>query len=308
MFAPRLLLLYLPQPLERRLLLPFRAIRAVARKARGYQATMSVPRFAAALDELGITAGKTILLHSSMDQLVAHVPELKPFTLIQLLKDKLGPQGTLLMPAYPFRGAQADYARQAAPFNPARTPSRSGLLTEMLRRDRTAIRSWHPTHAMVGWGQHAEALLADHHKGHPFGPTSPFQKLAQQQGEVMGLGVGLESYSLLHVPETMVPELQRAVYYDQPYPMQIVVQAEQNITCMVPLLRMGGAYRRVERVARILRREQILWEQHVHGLRLSRMSAAPFIQRALTLQQQGRFLFDPAEVEAMLASAPRPPF
>src|SRR2546428_9924553 len=68
--------------------------------------TMSEAQFIEVLEELGITAGATVMIHSSMDAISRRVPGITPIKLIQILQKLLGTEGTLLIPTFPFQGLQ----------------------------------------------------------------------------------------------------------------------------------------------------------------------------------------------------------
>src|SRR5438093_13280082 len=93
---------------------------------------MTVADFEELLRRLGIVEGAVAMLHSSMDAIARRV-RISPMQLIRILQTKLTEQGTLLMPTFPFMGRQAHYVGRVKHFNVSRTPSQSGLVTEVFR-------------------------------------------------------------------------------------------------------------------------------------------------------------------------------
>ena len=71
--------------------------------------------------------------------------------------------GTVLMPTLPFGGVAIDYARKNPVFDVRRTPSQTGLLTEIFRRSAGVLRSVHPTHPVAVAGHGAVEMVEGHH-------------------------------------------------------------------------------------------------------------------------------------------------
>ncbi|MBF0371300.1 MAG: AAC(3) family N-acetyltransferase [Magnetococcales bacterium] len=184
------------------------------------------------LIQLGFTPGATILLHSAMEEIKKAAPTLPPVKLIQLMQKLLGEEGTLLMPTFPFRGRQIDFLDRTPTVDLRKAPSKVGLLTEVFRRLPGVQRSLHPSHPVAGWGKRAGRLLDDHHKGGTFGKNSPFYRLAEIGGTVVGLGAGLESFTILCVAEEIDPHIYPLVFDAKPR-IVTVVHGEQKHPCSV---------------------------------------------------------------------------
>ncbi|OSM06206.1 putative aminoglycoside N3'-acetyltransferase-like protein [Magnetofaba australis IT-1] len=196
-------------------------------------------------------------MHSAMDRIQEAVPQITPTALISMMQELLGPDGTLLMPTFPFRGLQRDYAATLEAFDRRRTPCRVGLLPEVFRRLPGVMRSLHPTHPVAGWGARASALLEDHHKGLTFGAeTSPFYRLTQCDGVTVGLGVR-EPFTLYYVPEELDPDVRAQVL--EPEPRLITLKEKGAVIGEYPL--------RAFRVARdwpnLMRMQQMLHQRGV---------------------------------------------
>ena len=149
--------------------------RARLRKIRRDAQPFEAEDFLAALDELGVCSGDTLFVHSSGDFL-GYMNGGLGYCLNHLV-EKLGPEGTLVMPAFPIEGMAVDELRKGA-FDVRRTPSRMGLLTEIFRRKAGTLRSLHPTHSVCAAGPNASYLTKDHHRSEwAFGSDSPFRNL-----------------------------------------------------------------------------------------------------------------------------------
>jgi aminoglycoside 3-N-acetyltransferase len=245
---------------------------------------LSMSDFVSLLQALGVTSGATVLVHSSMDRLSRRVPDLKPVQIIRLMQELLGPDGTLLMPSFPFRGRQRDYADRSETFDVRQTPSQVGLLTEVFRRMPGVLRSLHPTHPIAGWGQHAADLLGTHHRGTAFGRNSPMYKLSEYGGVVIGLGTRpRDTFTILHVPEELHPTTRAWAYEAQPRVMTIVDDA-RRFPYRFRVLRGDADRERFERrLLNTLLREGVVRSVIASGLPCAAAPADRVIERALQL-------------------------
>ena len=149
---------------------------------------------------LSLKEGDNIFLHSSLDYL--HL-SFDPNRLLQMLIEKVGTSGTIVMPS--FSGLSYDFLKTGRTFNLNRTPSQSGLLSELFRRKKDTVRSLHPTKSVVALGPLAEYLTNSHHEEiYPFGSKSPFYKSIQKDFFVIGFGVSTTKLSLVHCVEDIL--------------------------------------------------------------------------------------------------------
>jgi aminoglycoside 3-N-acetyltransferase len=90
-----------------------------------------------------------------------------------------------------------------------RTPSHTGVLSEIFRTRYSVARSIHPTHSVAGWGPNATRLLSRHHIDRtPVSGNSPYGLMRDYMTYILLIGVGLESCTAIHLPEeTINPEL-----------------------------------------------------------------------------------------------------
>jgi aminoglycoside N3'-acetyltransferase len=170
------------------------AAKRLLRHRRGYYYQLlfrrtSTADIRAALDALEIGPGSTVLVHSALSSLGYFRPGAEG--LIRLLVEATGPDGTILMPAFPFTGSMEDYVAGDPGFDVRSTPSRSGHLTEAFRRHPGVLRSLHPTHSFCALGGQADELTRGHHEARtPCGPDSPLGRFAAGDGVVLRLGTG----------------------------------------------------------------------------------------------------------------------
>jgi aminoglycoside 3-N-acetyltransferase len=144
------------------------------------------------LRRLELPPNGTLLVHSAFKQLSD--AGFEPDPVLDALAEYMEP-GTLLLPAMSWRTVTP-----ANPIFDARTtPAITGILSESFRCRLATDRSLHPTHSVSGRGRLAARLLERHHLGlTPCCDDSPFGLLGPHGGQVLLLGVGMESCTLVH--------------------------------------------------------------------------------------------------------------
>ncbi len=146
-------------------------------------------------DSCRIEAGDVIIVHSSFKSVGAVTEGLD--TLLRALCEAVSPKGTLLMPAF-------SHPRPEGFFDTRTTPSRTGALTEALRRSPDSWRSLHPTHSVVAWGERAPELVAGHEQTSGLGLGSPLHRAVEAGAVVLMIGCPMTTCSLVHVAEAVV--------------------------------------------------------------------------------------------------------
>jgi len=177
-------------------------------------APVTVDRLVADLRDLGVAAGDTVLVHSSLSAL-GWVSGGAPAVVDALLR-AVTADGTLVMPTH--SGHYADPAgwehppvpddwedeirATMPPYRPAVTPSRGmGAVPECFRTYPDVVRSRHPTSSFAAWGADAAVVAADHEYDSPLGEASPLARVADLDGDVLLLGAGHDSNTSLHLAE-----------------------------------------------------------------------------------------------------------
>jgi aminoglycoside 3-N-acetyltransferase len=165
------------------------------------EAQGAADRIAEDLRRLGVSEGGVLLVHSSLSALgfVSGGPE----TVIRGLRQALGTEGTLMMPALSYERVTT----KRPFFDVRRTPSNVGAIPEAFRKRPGTARSMHPTHSVCAVGPRTGELLSDHDQDRtPCGPHSPFRKLPAVDGQLLMLGCGLRPNTSMHaIEETVVP-------------------------------------------------------------------------------------------------------
>ena len=117
-------------------------------------------------------------------------------TVIQALLDVLGPKGTLCMPTH------SNSVVGMPPYEPERSPSNVGAVTEYFRTCPGVQRSAHPSHSVAGIGPAAAALLgAARPDQAPLARDGFWGKLVDMDGQVLLL-CPVKSATIFHVGET----------------------------------------------------------------------------------------------------------
>jgi aminoglycoside 3-N-acetyltransferase len=164
---------------------------------------------------LGLGAGDVVYVHSGIDGLNLAFPF---YRILFLIKEVIGHSGTVLFPTYPnHRISSYEYLQQGNVFNVRRTPSYTGILTEFARRQRNAVRSLHPTKSVCAIGPAAREITATHHLSpYPYDTCSPYYKLIEGGGRIVGLGATTNYISFGYcVDDALKEKFPVRVYHDQ---------------------------------------------------------------------------------------------
>lgn len=135
-----------------------------------------------ALADIGLQHGDVVYVASSLAAL-GMMDDAVGGTL-WALREALGPEGTLVMPAFNFGFCKGEV------FDPAQTPSTVGVLTEAFRQLPQVHRSWCPPfHSVCAVGPRAEAICATRSLS-SFGPDCVFERLVQLRAKHVLIGCG----------------------------------------------------------------------------------------------------------------------
>jgi len=145
--------------------------------------------------KLGVEEGDVLLVHNSYKSLGA--VDGGPQIVINALEAVLGEAGTLIMPTFNF-----DFNKGQA-WDVRSTPSKMGVLTEMVRMDPRAKRVFHPFYSFAILGKHAEMLGSLRYKS-SYERNSVFGKLRDLDGKIMVIGLSYnDSMTFFHHIEQM---------------------------------------------------------------------------------------------------------
>src|SRR5207248_2224734 len=173
---------------------------------------------------LGVEAGMTLIMHSSLKSLGWVCGG--PVAVLQALMDVVTPSGTIVVPTQ--TGEYSDPAQWQHPpvpeswwqiiydtmpaFDAYITPARyMGVIVETFRTWPGVLRSNHPTVSFAAWGRYAKQIIAGHTLEYGLGEGSPLARIYDLDGWVLLLGVGFGNNTSFHLAE-----------YRQPQPPQIM--------------------------------------------------------------------------------------
>jgi aminoglycoside 3-N-acetyltransferase len=156
-------------------------------------------------DKLLVRHGDVLFVHSSMRNLFLDFDKKE---LLDVLKEAVGPKGTLAFPCWHFNVRAEDYIREHNPvFDIRLSPSAMGKLPDELRLHPDAFRSFHPTNSVVAIGPAARQLTEGHETGiYPCGEQSPFYKLIALNAKVIGIGVTVDNLTFVHTVEDTIKQ------------------------------------------------------------------------------------------------------
>lgn len=187
-------------------------------------------RLVAGLRDLGLGNGDLVFVHTGFRSLGFVVGG--PVTVIRALEEVVGPEGTILMPAYSTGGITANWVKGSPVFDVRRTPADVGVVPEVFRTMPGTLRSLHPTHSVCGRGKLAAPLLEGHEKAPgPFGHGTPFMRLIERGGKGLILGARLRNFTTLRAIEDHLGEsYPLKPYLPETYPIEVVDEAGQRRT------------------------------------------------------------------------------
>ncbi|NMB73860.1 MAG: AAC(3) family N-acetyltransferase [Myxococcales bacterium] len=139
-------------------------------------------------------------------------------TVIESLKALVGPEGLVVMPAFPIDGTGREHLSRDPLFDVRNTPSTMGAITEAFRKRKDVFRSLHPTHSVCAWGSRAEEFVAGHEQAAtPFGEGTPFARLVEQNALQVWFGCRLWAITLYHAFECLQPSFPIRVFSDSTF-------------------------------------------------------------------------------------------
>ncbi|MEV0131447.1 AAC(3) family N-acetyltransferase [Dactylosporangium sp. NPDC050688] len=168
----------------------------------------------AQLATLGLPAGATVIVHTSLSRLgwVAGGAQ----AVVTALLEAVGPAGTLVMPTHSRHLTEpSDWGNPAVPqswwevirsetpaFDPRTTPTYfMGAVVECFRSFPGVLRSAHPTVSFAAHGPDARRITDGHTLDDGLGEGSPLARLYEADAWVLLLGVGHDNNTSLHLAE-----------------------------------------------------------------------------------------------------------
>ncbi len=169
----------------------------------------------AAFEAVGLNSGQNVMVHCSLSSIGFVCGGAQ--VLIEALMERIGSDGTLLMPAQSWKNLDPETGvhweepkdwwnaiRENWPaYNKFITPTNTmGAVAEMFRQWPGTLRSDHPARSICAWGKGAAYFTENHDLSNIFGEGSPFCRLYEQDGYVLLIGVDYDKNTCLHLADS----------------------------------------------------------------------------------------------------------
>jgi aminoglycoside 3-N-acetyltransferase len=166
------------------------------------------------IQELGVEAGDTLLVHGSLSSL-GWVCGGAP-AVVDALQRVITEEGTLVMPTHSPGNMEPSEMRsppvpeswyetireEMPPYRPERTPTQGvGAIAECFRSSPGVSRSTHPQHSFAAWGADASFVTEDHSLSNSLGEESPLARVYDLGGDVLYLGTTHATSTAIHLAE-----------------------------------------------------------------------------------------------------------
>lgn len=251
----------------------------------------------AGLGELNLPSGAVVIVHTSLSAF-GHV-EGGADTLLRALRERIGPQGTVVVPTFtsdlikdPCQAAGADPSagiavqRATVPLFRDDLPTTLGALPSAVLADPERLRSRHPWASVAAVGAQAQQITAKQSLAYALGSDSPFARMYDLGGFILLLGVGHTRNTFLHHAESLV-EAHRRKIRRFPY----MVEGERVWLEVADVA--GDRERYFPAVGGAAEREGLVRRGRIGGAECRLMAVRPFID------------FARRELSSLLLRAPR---
>lgn len=169
------------------------------------------------LDKMGVKEGDTLIVHSSMSGIKGF--GLSAEEILSYLEKRVGPQGYLVLPAYPDykeMGIVSDYNEiddTEYEYDVLNTKSWTGYLTEVFRKQNGTIRSCYPNNSLAVRGQNLETVFENELKSDlAYDRNSVWNFCMNNHAKILFLGIHAHhSISEIHIAED---------YMDKEWPVE----------------------------------------------------------------------------------------
>jgi aminoglycoside 3-N-acetyltransferase len=150
------------------------------------------------LKRFGVPSDGVLIVHSAIATLSrgGYRAEAIIDELIEHMRD-----GNLFMPTMTWRTVTLENPD----WDELKTPSHTGVLSEIFRTQYASVRSIHPTHSVAGLGPAAALLTSRHHVDNtPVSGNSPYGLMRDYETYILMIGVALEACTAIHLPEETI--------------------------------------------------------------------------------------------------------
>lgn len=150
---------------------------------------------------LGMKKGSIVFIHSSMTEFYNYTGTADE--LIHGIIKCIGPEGTLMMPAYP----KNNKYNGEVDFDVQKSNSGAGYLSEVFRKYKGSQRSIHIQHSVSAYGKLAEYFVSEHYKSiTAWDKYSPYYKMCEYDTLVFSFGLSYFLGTMIHCTESILRE------------------------------------------------------------------------------------------------------
>ncbi len=184
----------------------YKALRKKKKQDTGKQEQVAGKELVDYLKSLGIKKGDILIVHSSYRPLKCF--GMKPNEIIEMLKEIIGSEGTLVMPSFALfpeeiSGTFDETSHKQFIYDVNSSEAWTGIITDLFWREEDVVRSHYPDNPLAAWGKYSTEMFAEEEEGDlALGPNSAWKFCAEHNAKVLFLGVpALDSITEIHLPE-----------------------------------------------------------------------------------------------------------
>ena len=208
--------------------------------------------------------------------------------IIDVLLSIIGENGTLCMPVFPLLNEK----EKNIFFSVKRTPSISGIITEMFRR-MSGVKRSAQFRSVAAFGKNAQYLIKDHHTSlYPSGENSPYIRFAEKKAKVLCLGVGAHMNAMFHCAEDILKnKFPVSVYPSRPKTLS--VENENDIIMQIQSFRLKPRWEIISYSQSLLPYfdTNTITYNNLNKIECSLTNAESFLTRLLELARNGKHIF-----------------
>lgn len=159
------------------------------------------------LGKLEINRGDIVIVHSSIDNLAS--VGIDAMWTLNYLRERVGNEGTLVLPAFPLYNEKNRIDEGSYLYNPKKTISATGLITNVFLRMPGVIRSRFPWNTLAAQGPLAEKMMDKNMETDlAHGKNSAWEFCMKHHAKILFLGVrASHSTTMVHVAEDILDDI-----------------------------------------------------------------------------------------------------
>jgi aminoglycoside 3-N-acetyltransferase len=247
-------------------------------------------------DMLGVGKGDVVFIHSSFENLN---PGFSAFSIIDILLDIVGAEGTLVFPCWHFDYRAEEYLKNDELFDVQKSPTVMGFLPGLACRYENSRRSLHPTNSCIAIGKYAEEITRDHHKTiYPCDENSPFYRIINYHGKIIGLGVSTYNLSFVHCAEDiMKTDFPVKTRTDQVFEGVVRDYGGNIIHVKTKAAHVQVKHNNIQRFVKKYIPRQICYDFKINGTKFFKANAAKLLDKMMELAKQDVTIYTSKAVE-----------